>query len=58
LIVTKGGSYFLETVEIAKKVVTAALDKQAADIVLLDTRRVCSFADYFVICSGDSQRYI
>jgi ribosome-associated protein len=25
---------------------------------LLDTRRICSFADYFVICSGDSDRQI
>jgi len=24
--------------------------------VLLDTQGVCSFADYFVICSGDSER--
>jgi len=28
------------------------------DIVLLDTRGVCSFADYFLICSGDSDRQI
>jgi len=39
-------------------VVEAASDKQAIDIVLLDTRDVCSFADYFVICSGDSTRQI
>lgn len=38
--------------------VEAASDKQAIDIVLLDTRDVCSFADYFVICSGDSTRQI
>lgn len=38
--------------------VEAASDKQAIDIVLLDTRDVCSFADYFVICSGDSPRQI
>lgn len=25
---------------------------------MLDTRGVCSFADYFVICSGDSSRQI
>ncbi|MBA7599885.1 Ribosomal silencing factor RsfS [subsurface metagenome] len=24
--------------------------------MLLDTQGVCSFADYFVICSGDSER--
>ena len=36
----------------------AASDKQASDIVLLDIRGVCSFADYFVICSGESERQI
>jgi ribosome-associated protein len=25
---------------------------------MLDLREICSFADYFVICSGDSQRQI
>ena len=35
-----------------------ASDKQADDIVMLDTRQVCSFADYFVICSGNSTRQI
>ncbi len=42
----------------ARKAVEAASAKQAIDIVLLDTKRVCSFADYFVICSGDSERQI
>ena len=42
----------------ARRVVEAASDKQAADIVLLDACGVCSFADYFVICSGDSDRQI
>jgi ribosome-associated protein len=27
----------------------AASDKQAEKIVLLDTRQICSFADYFII---------
>ncbi len=38
--------------------VEAASDKQAADIVLLDSRGICSFADYFVMCSGESSRQI
>ena len=38
--------------------VEAAANKQASNIVLLDARKVCSFADYFVICSGDSERQI
>ena len=36
----------------------AASDKQAIDIVMLDMRGLCTFADYFVICSGDSERQI
>jgi ribosome-associated protein len=38
--------------------VAAAADKQASNIVLLDARGICSFADYLVICSGDSERQI
>ena len=38
--------------------VEAASDKQAENIVMLDIRQICSFADYFVICSGDSDRQI
>ena len=35
-----------------------ASEKQAADIVMLDMRGVCNFADYFVICSGESTRQV
>jgi len=38
--------------------VEVASDKQASNIVLLDARGVCSFADYFVICAGDTERQI
>ena len=48
----------MEALEVAKKTVEAAGDKQASDIVLLDARGVCSFADYFVICSGNSPRQL
>jgi len=48
----------LEALAVARKAAEAASDKQAIDVVLLDTRGVCSFADYFVICSGDSERQI
>ncbi|MFH1485736.1 MAG: ribosome silencing factor [Chloroflexota bacterium] len=33
-----------------------AADKQASDIFLLDIREVSSFADYFVLCNGESER--
>jgi len=48
----------LESIEVARRAVEAASDKQADNIVILDTRQVCSFADYFVICSGDSVRQV
>ncbi len=48
----------LEGLELAHKAVEAAGDKQAVNIALLDARGVCSFADYFVICSGESGRQI
>lgn len=35
-----------------------ATDKQAEDIVLLDTRQACSYTDYMVICSGDTDRQV
>ena len=38
--------------------VELAEDRQAYDIVLLDIRPVSSVADYFVICSGNSERQI
>jgi len=51
-------SYNLDGIEVARKAVEIASDKQASNIVLLDVRDLCSFADYFVICAGESQRQI
>jgi ribosome-associated protein len=39
-------------------VVKAASNKQAENIVILDTSKICSFADFFVICSAGSERQI
>jgi ribosome-associated protein len=35
-----------------------ASDKQASNIVLLDVRGLCGFADFFVICAGESRRQL
>ena len=48
----------MEGLDVARKVVAIAEDKQAGDILLLDTRGICSFADYFIILSGDSERQV
>lgn len=42
----------------AHMAVDAASDKKAQDVLLLDVRGVTSFTDYFVICSGSSERQI
>ena len=48
----------MEAIDIARRAAEIASDKQASNIVLLDVCDVCSFADYFVLCSGDSQRQL
>jgi ribosome-associated protein len=52
------GVLFLEGIDLAHKIVDILSDKQATDIVLLDTQGVCSFTDYFVICTGESTRQV
>jgi len=48
----------LEASDIAHKAVEAATEKQATDIVLLDVRDICNFADYFVLSTAESDRQI
>ena len=43
---------------VARMAVEAAEDKQARDIVLLDLRKLNTFADFFVICTGESDRQL
>ncbi len=47
----------LEAAEYARKVAEIASDRQASDVLLLDVRKICSFADYFVICSAETSRH-
>jgi ribosome-associated protein len=39
-------------------IVEIAEDKKASNIILLDIEEVSSLADYFVICSGNSDRQV
>jgi ribosome-associated protein len=45
-------------IELARRIVELAEDKKAADIVLLDLSGLTTLADYFVICSGGSERQL
>ena len=44
--------------DLARRIVELAEDKKAADIVLLELTRLTTLADYFVICSGGSERQL
>ena len=37
--------------------IEAALDKKAQDAVVLELVEICSFTDYFLICTGTSTRH-
>jgi len=43
---------------LARHVVDAALDKKAQDLVVMDMRQVSGVADYFVLCTGQSDLQI
>ena len=50
--------WHLDTLGVARTIVTALEDKKGEDIVLLDIHEISDFADYFVICSGTSDRML
>jgi ribosome-associated protein len=45
-------------IELARRIVELAEDKKAADIVVLELAPLTTVADYFVICSGGSERQL
>ncbi len=57
MILSKGGRA-LEPIELARQVVDVCEERLGEDILLLDIREVSPFADYFVICSGNSERQL
>lgn len=48
--------YTLEPSELAHLIVNMLEERQAADIVLLDLRELTPLADYFIICTAESER--
>lgn len=47
-----------QALALARRIVDLAADKKASDIVLLEIRALTTVADYFVICSGSSERQL
>jgi ribosome-associated protein len=48
----------LEPIELARTLVDALEDKKAEDIVLLDLSGQSAFTDFFIICTGTSERQL
>lgn len=48
----------LDTLEVARSIVNALEEKKGENIVLMEIAEVSSIADYFVICTGTSDRML
>ena len=46
----------MTSTEQARRIAALAQDKLARDVVILDMRPVCSYTDYFVVCTGNNPR--
>jgi ribosome-associated protein len=46
----------LTSIEQARRIAGIAQEKLAREVVILDMRPVCTYTDYFVICSGQNPR--
>ena len=46
------------TLDLAKKIADIADEKKAIDIQVLELKKLTSFTDYFIICSGTSDRHV
>jgi ribosome-associated protein len=48
----------LEALDIARNIVNTLENKKGEDILLLDLRGIIPFADFFILCSGTSDRML
>jgi ribosome-associated protein len=46
----------LTSIEQARRIAALAQEKLARDVVILDMQPVCTFTDYFVVCTGANAR--
>jgi ribosome-associated protein len=52
----RGPDQALTPLEHARRIAALAQEKLAEDVVILDMRPVCTFTDFFVICTGRNTR--
>ncbi len=48
----------IEPQALAQAIVEAAADKKAIDLVVLDVRGIIGYTDFFVICTGNTERQV
>ncbi len=46
------------TEALARRIARLALDKKAADLAVLDVRGAVSYTDFFVVCTGKTDRQV
>jgi ribosome-associated protein len=46
----------LTSIEQARRIAELAQEKLARDVVILDMQPVCSYTDFFVVCTGNTPR--
>jgi ribosome-associated protein len=50
------GNQTLDATALADRIAAIASDRKATDIRVIDLRRIVSYTDFFVICSGNTER--
>jgi ribosome-associated protein len=48
----------LDALEVSRTIIDSLEEKKGEDILLMDLHGLASFADYFVFCSGTSERML
>ena len=48
----------LESLELARQTVDIIVERQGTDVVLMEIGKLSNIADYFVICTGQSDRQL
>jgi len=48
----------METLELAQKIAQEAVETKAKDLQLLDLRDLVSYTDFFILCTGTSDRHV
>ena len=51
-----GGEPVMGSEELAERIAAIASDRKAADVRVIDLRGIVSYTDFFVICSGNTER--